>query len=300
MTSQDPGSSATTSAAGRIPPVLWVVAAVVVAGVVALVMTGGGLGYRSVAEWSDKVPIGHGIDTVRVEIQNGRVDVDVSEEGAEGVIAYAGGVRRAANGAEELARLEQVPFRLVAEVDAKRAQTLVLRGPQLGRETSGVLALELGIRVRADLNLEIAVKENGHVIVARRTGRTSVDTGRGDLRFEHCRGAVRGKTGRGNVIAFDHRGDLRLDTTVGDMQAFLEQPGTELQLTSGEGTVQCGVPADCEFVIDARAEVGRIGSDFGLKAEQNGFAAALTGTRGSGRTKVVLRTGKGHLSFRAR
>lgn len=260
----------------------------------------GGFGYRSVAELAEVVPIGQEIEAIRIELQNGTVGIDVPEAGATGrAVAYAGGVRRAAADAAELARIEQVPIRLVPVVDPARPRTLVLRGPELPPGSGGLLALELGIRLPGDLPLEIAIAGSGHITIANRRGATSIDTGRGDLRFEHCRGPVRAKTGRGMVIAFDHVGDLDLNTLVGDIQAFVKEPGELLRLVSGKGTVQCGVPATCEFDLDARAEVGRIGADFGLVGETVGtYGAALVGKRGSGRTKVVLRTGAGHLAFK--
>ena len=260
----------------------------------------GGFGHRSVAELADVVPIGHDIEVVRIELQNGTVGVDVPEPGRrEPEVAYAGGVRRAASDAAELAQLEQIPIRLVPVADPARPRTLVLRGPELPPGSGGLLAFELGIRVPSDLTLEIAVAGSGHITVANRRGRTLIDTGRGDLRFEHCRGPVRAKTGRGMVIAFDHVGDLDLHTVVGDIQAFVAEPAALLRLVSGKGTVQCGVPASCEFDLDARAEIGRIGADFGLVGETVGtYGAALVGKRGSGRTKVVLRTGSGHLAFK--
>ena len=264
---------------------------------------GGGLSHRSVVDLDEVVPLGQDIETVRIEIQNGTVTLSVpSADGAgDGQIAYRGGVRRAADTAEELARIEQIPFRLQAETDAQRPRTLVLRGPRLPSESSALLALELGIRMPSALALEIAVAGNGHVTVGHRTGRTTVETGRGDLRFEGVGGPVQAQTGRGNVIAFDHRGDLDLETRVGDMQAFVREPGVLLRLVSGKGTVQCGVPPDTEFELDARAEIGRIGADFGLEAEVVGsYGAALVGARGSGRTKVVMRTGSGHIAFRAK
>jgi hypothetical protein len=257
------------------------------------------MSYRSRAEASYDLPIGQGIACVRFEIQNGTVGVAV---GDRPVVEVAGsGAWRAANTAEELADLERLPIRLEPVADPMRPDLLVLRGPTLPPGRAGLFGLEVHVRVPARLAVEVVVAGSGHVTIADRQGRIDVRTGRGDLRFERCQAAIRAETGRGNVIAFDHRGDLDLTTAVGDMQAFLLEAGSALTMATGHGTVQCGVPAGLEFEIDARAEVGRIGADFGLVAERVGdFGAVLVGRRGSGATKVVLRTGKGHLAFRAR
>ncbi len=256
----------------------------------------GSLSHRSVAESSDKVTIGHDIECVRIEVQNGTVGVDV---GSERAVAYSVGVGRAANTAQELAEIEQIPFQLVVVSDPARPRTLILRGPFLPAGNSGLLRLELGIRIPAELALEIDVVANGHVTVGHRVGKTFAKTGRGDLRFEHCLGPVKAESGRGMVIAFDHEGDLDIHTHVGDMQAFVRRPGRVLRLVTGQGTVQCGVPENLEFDLDARAEVGRIGAGFDLTGETIGdYGAALVAKRGAASTRVVLRTGSGHIAFK--
>jgi hypothetical protein len=264
--------------------------------------SGGGLGYRSVAEFTANVPVPTGVDTVRIELASGTIGVDVALDAAAApVVACAGGCRRAADTEAQLKQIEGVAVGLTQVADAARPNVLVLRGPAMPAGVPGLLALDLGVRLPAGLHLEVAIAGSGHVTIGNRTGRTTVETGRGDLRFERCRGAIRARTGDGNVIAFDHEGDLDLFSGVGDMQAFVRAPGQQLRLVTGKGTVQCGVPTACEFDVDGRAEVGKIGADFGLQPEKVGeFGAALVGKQGSGRTKVVLRTESGHLAFRAK
>src|SRR5262245_45255852 len=67
---------------------------------------GGSLSERAVAEMANTLPIGPSIERVRIEIQNGTLGVDVS---SERTVAVQGGVRRAADTAEDLARLQQIP-----------------------------------------------------------------------------------------------------------------------------------------------------------------------------------------------
>ncbi len=255
---------------------------------------GGSLSHRSVAEMSGELPIGHGIERVRIEIQNGTVGVDVHEAR---VVAFAGGVRRAADTAAELAQLEQIAIPLSAAPDSRDQHTLVVRGPAIPEGgVRGVLGVEVGIRMPAGVPLEIVITGSGHVTVANRSASTQVETGRGDLRFEGCAGGVKARTGRGNVIAYDHRGDLDIHTKVGDMQAFVREPGNTIRLVTGQGTVQCHVPPSIGFDLDARVEVGHIKNRFGLVAETVlDYGAVLVGTRGDMRTKVVLRTGSGDL-----
>lgn len=254
----------------------------------------GGLSHRSYDEGSGTFAIDAGVRVVRVELANGTVQVDRSERRE---VTWAGGVRRGATTAEGLARLEQIAWQ--PSVVGGAPATLVLRGPAPLEATSGdVLALEIAFRVPPGVELEIVVAGNGHVTVANRAAPTRVETGRGDLRFENCSGNLVGRTGRGYVIAFGHRGILDVDTRAGDMQAFVEEPGALIRLVTGQGTVQCQVPADSGLDVDARAEQGKIGNGFGLEVQRVGtYGAALVGKVGSARTKVVLRTGSGHLSI---
>ena len=79
------------------------------------------------------------------------------------------------------------------------------------------------------------------------------------------RGAIEANTGQGMLIAFDHEGDIDVRTGLGDMQVFVVKPGDQITLSTGKGTVQCHVPGDIGCEVDARAEIGRIGNDFGFE-----------------------------------
>ena len=200
-----------------------------------------------------------------------------------------------------LATLEAVPLRFATVEDPANPETLVLEGPHLPAGAVGVLGLELGVHLPADVPLTVIIRGSGHVTMADRLAPSRVKTARGDLRFERCAGGVHARTGRGNVIAFEHRGDVDIHTAVGDMQVFVHQPGGLVRLVTGQGTIQCHLPQDTSFDVDARVEIGRIGNGFGLLAERVGdFGAALVGRQGAGTTKVVLRTGSGHLSLTPR
>ncbi|MDO8348983.1 MAG: hypothetical protein Q7T30_02015, partial [Planctomycetota bacterium] len=217
-------------------------------------------------------------------------------------IGYGGGVRRAADTAADLAILERIPVQLVAAPDPGDTTTLVVRGPALTDDLPrGIVGLELGLHIPADIPVEIRVEQSGHVTVVNRTTPLEVHTGRGDLRFERCGAAIKARTGRGNVIASDHRGDIDIRAAVGDMQVFVREPGTRIRLDTGQGTIQCYVPPTTGCRVDARAQIGRCGTSFGFPVETVAkYGAAMVGERGDARTEIVLRTGSGHLSLGAR
>lgn len=256
----------------------------------------GTLSHRSLAEIAGNLPIGHEVRKVRVEVENGSVGIDVH---SEPVVRFGGGVRRAADSAQELAALDAIPAELTAVVDPADPTTMVVRGPGLAAAgAKGVLAYELGLHVPAALELEVVVANNGKVTVANRQAPLKVTTGRGDLRFENCRGGIKAQTGRGMVIAFGVVGRIDIEAGVGDMQAFVPGPGDLIRLRTGQGTIQCYVPEATGFVCSARTEAGFVGSSFGLPIETTtGYGKAMTGQHGDGRTKIVLSTGSGYLSL---
>lgn len=256
----------------------------------------GNLSHRSVAETSGKLPIGPEVRRLRLEIASGTLGIDVH---ADRELSFAGGIRRAADTAADLAILEGIPIGLAASVDPVTPDTLVVRGaaaPTPG--PNGVLSYELGIRLPADLALEVVVAGNGHVTVARREAPLRVETSRGDLRFEQCRGGIKAHTGRGVVIGFGIQGDVDIETAVGDMQVFVEAPGELLRLRTGQGTIQCFVPPQAGFVCNARTSMGRVGNAFGLANEATTqYGRAMTGQHGDGRSQVILMTGSGYIAL---
>ncbi|MFO1030414.1 MAG: hypothetical protein U1F60_05020 [Planctomycetota bacterium] len=262
---------------------------------VAAALLSAGCLHRSVQEFADKVVLPAGKTSIRLEIQNGTIGIAA---GPAGEVAFAGGARRAGESAEALARIEAVPLPFRVVDDPAEPSVLVLRGPELPPATEGILALELGVHLPADVPLEVRISGLGHVTLADRAAATRVKTGSGDLRFERCAGGVSGRTGAGNVIAFEHRGDLDIHAGIGDMQVFVRAPADTIRLVTGQGTLQCHVPPNLGFEVDARVDIGRIGNGFGLTATTVAdYGAVLVGRREPVTTKIVLRTARGHISL---
>lgn len=271
-------------------------------GILLLAILATGCAHRSTQILKGAFPYGPEIKKVRIEMENGTLDIAADagvKEDRE--ISYGGGLRIDSDTAEGLAELEAVEAVLTATPDPDEPGTLVIRCPRPPDGLVGMIAYEGNIRISAQLPLEVVVRNNGHVAMVGREASSKVTTRRGDLRFERCSGGVEANTGQGIVIAFQHEGDLDVRTGLGDMQVFVTKPGEQITLSTGKGTVQCHVPEDIEFEVDARAEIGRIGNDFGLEVRKVGdYSAAMVGRRGSATTKVILRTAAGHISLIAR
>jgi len=269
---------------------------------IAVAVAGGlaGCAHRATDEVAGALAVPQGVLRVRVELQNGTVDIAPLADGAAADnMTFLGGVRMDAADDQQLAQLVALDHGLKASLDAEDPSLLVVRGPELPDGVQGMIAYEGNIRVPAAMPLEVVISSNGHVTLVGRQASTVVRTRRGDLRFDGCSGDVKATTGQGNVIAYDHRGSLDVRSQGGDMQAFVVEPGPVLTLSTGKGTVQCHVPEGISCRVDARAETGRIGNDFELEVTKpSAYSAAMTGRLGDGASKVVLRTAAGHIAMR--
>lgn len=269
-----------------------------VIGVLLLASLMAGCAHRSVATTSGSQGVGSEVKKVRIELANGTLDVAPLEKDSPREVSWQGGIRRDAGSAKDLTAIEGVPTGFEVAMDPDEPGTLVMRSPSAPKGVIGMIAYEGNVRVPVDLPLEIDVSDNGHVTMVGREAFAKIKTRRGDLRFEGCKGGIEANTGQGVVIAFDHEGDLDVRTGLGDMQVFLAKLGKQVVLSTGQGTVQCHVPHDAEFEVDARAEIGRIGNDYGIEVRKVGeYSAAMAGVHVSRKTRVLLRTASGHISL---
>ncbi len=255
----------------------------------------GGMGHRSMATLLGELPLPAGTTKVRVEIENGSLEVRVGDAGKLG---FRGQVRRAADTPEQLAAFEAVGAELKGESDPAAPGTFVVRGPVRPQgQAIGVLAVEAILQIPDGIEVTLAVSGSGNLAVDTRSAAIDVQCARGDVRCKRTRGAAKVRTGRGNVILDDHSGDLDVEIGVGDMQIFVREPQSKLVLVTGMGNVQCLLPPDSQFRVDARTQTGKAANGFGMPIEKDGFRAAMVGQRGDGRTELVMRSGKGHLSL---
>ena len=253
------------------------------------------MGHRSLASLLGELPLPAGTTRVRVEIENGSLEVRVGDAGK---ISYRGQVRRAADTAEQLVAFEAVGAELKGESDPASPGTFVVRGPARPQgQAIGVLAVEAILQIPDGIEVTLAVSGSGNLAVDTRSAAIDLHCGRGDVRCKRTRGGAKVHTGRGNVILDDHAGDIDVDIGVGDMQIFVREPQKRIVLVTGMGNVQCLLPPESPFRVDARTQTGKAANGFGLPIEKDGFRATMVGQRGDGRTELVMRSGKGHLSL---
>jgi hypothetical protein len=260
--------------------------------------------HRSMAEMKGELALPEGVRTARVVVQNGSVAV---KAGTERKIRYSGGIRRSGATAEILARLEQVPNLLSASADPADPTLLVITAPAIPADADAmrsILGCEFTLVLPAEIEVDVQVVGipggigSGHLVVSDRRADVRMSTGRGDMRLENCRGSARLRTGGGMSIVIGHEGNLDLQSRGGDIQAFLRQAADDILLATGQGNVQCHVPRETGFRLDARTEMGKLANGFGLPMERvQDYGGVMRGTHGDGRTRIVLRSASGHLSM---
>ena len=252
--------------------------------------------HRSVVPIEGTLQVPANTKLVAIEVQNGSVRL---KRGNPGQFAFRGDLRRSAESAEQLARLEAIPTAFTAEVDPARPDRLVVRSPRVAEADLGpaFLAVEAELTVPPGVEVTLNIAGSGHIEADGLEANLNLDTRRGDLRLMRCTGSAVLRSSQGMTIVYDHRGDLDIKVTLGDMQVFVREPGKTLRLVTGQGNVQCLVPPDTGFRLDARAQTGKVANGFGIPVEQTAYSAAMVGERGDGRTQVVLRTEQGHLSL---
>lgn len=255
----------------------------------------GGMSERSTALLQGRLDLPPDLASLQVALEDGHVEVQPATERA---IVFRGGVRRAADTREELAVIEAAGAEVRLLPVAGKPGAYVLRGPDRPADSRGVLAIEVKLEVPPDIPLQVVMKGSGGLVADDRRAATELATGRGDVRLTRCAGAGKVQTGHGMVIVYDHRGDLDVEVGVGGVQVFVREPGQRLRVIDNLGDVQCYVPIDAGFRVDARVETGKIANGFGFEVQRPAaYSATMAGSRGDGRTEIVLRAGTGHLSL---
>jgi hypothetical protein len=273
-------------------------------GALALVLAGcsNGLDYRAKDPVEAALPLPPGIGKLRLRAQTGIFEVVVRE----GPVVQVRGVRKcAATAPELLQRLRQPAAAPVLTVDPSDAAIAVLSFPGLPADPDlqvGLVAFEVQVAMPDKVSIDCQIEQAGQVTVDGRHADVTVKTGRGDLRVTACEGRCELLTGAGNTLVHDHRGDLFARAKAGEMQIWITEPGKDLRLVTGQGGVQCHIPADAGFRLDARTLEGKVSAKaFAIQGVQGeDYGAAMTGTHGDGKTEIVMRTGSGYLSLTPR
>jgi hypothetical protein len=252
--------------------------------------------HRSIVGIEGSIPVPPDVRAIVFTMQNGILDL-VCDAGPS--VRYEGQLRRSGDTQELLATVEQIPAVFTAARAPEHPDILIITLPGVGDALRGraFVATEAVVHMPATLETTVTVAGSGQLKIEDLHAPLHLTTPRGDLTAMRCSGPAQLRTDRGNTLVYDHRGDIDVEAMVGDMQVFVREPGKRIRLVTGEGNVQCFVPPDTGFRLDARAKTGKVANGFGMPLVRDGYTSSMVGDRGDLRTSIVLRAETGHLSL---
>ncbi len=254
--------------------------------------------------------------TVRLDILEGAITF---APGKPGVVRIEALARRASTDAAGIERLAAIDARPVV-VPGRDPAVFDLRGPRLpdGLSYPGHrLVTRCYVEVPPDIAVE-GTTGSGHMAAVERRADVALQTGHGALRLDNCAGHAMLRSTRGAVVVDEHSGSLDLEHAVWQgetipetsqrkgetMQLFFTAIGEKgVRVVAPHANVQCHLPGDATFTMDATTGAGRSKNGFGVPVEPlagKKFGTAMRGTVGSGGPTVLIAVDYGNVSLRAR
>lgn len=181
-------------------------------------------------------------------------------------------------------------------------------GPPSSRLT---VLLPKGVRLHAntgngDVTVEKASNDvevrsgNGDVRITLTAGQVDVTTGNGELEIDGATGPVRATTGNGRVYVLTSTGPVTARTGNGEIDVRMKTlTGTsDMQFTTGNGSVTVALPSNFNGEIDASTGHGEFRSDFEIRILGRLNPRHIRGTIGEGGRRIRMSTGNGRLELR--
>jgi len=182
-------------------------------------------------------------------------------------------------------------------------------GPPSSRLT---VLLPKGVRLRAstgngDVTIEKASNDldiasgNGDVRITMTAGQVSVSTGNGELEIDGATGPVRANTGNGRVYVTTASGPVTARTGNGESDVKMKTltSTSDMQFTTGNGSVTVALPGTFNGEIDASTGNGEFRSDFEIRVIGRLNPHHVRGTIGTGGGQTIrMSTGSGRLELR--
>lgn len=175
-----------------------------------------------------------------------------------------------------------------------------------------VVLLPKGVRLHAntgngDVTVEKASNDldirsgNGDIRITMTAGKVDVSTGNGELEIEGATGPVRANTGNGRVYVITSTGPVNARTGNGEIDVRMKtlSNATDMEFTTGNGSVTVALPSTFNGEIDASTGHGEFRSDFEIRVVGRLNPRHVRGTIGSGGgRRIRLSSGNGRLELR--
>jgi DUF4097 and DUF4098 domain-containing protein YvlB len=182
-------------------------------------------------------------------------------------------------------------------------------GPPSSRLT---VLLPKGVRLHAstgngDVTIEKASNDldissgNGDVRITMTAGQVNVSTGNGELEIDGATGPVRANTGNGRVYVTTASGPVTARTGNGEIDVKMKalSSPSDMQFTTGNGSVTVALPSSFNGEIDASTGNGEFRSDFEIRVLGRLNPHHVRGTIGTGGGQTIkMSSGSGRLELR--
>jgi DUF4097 and DUF4098 domain-containing protein YvlB len=120
-----------------------------------------------------------------------------------------------------------------------------------------------------------------------------------ELRINQATGPLRLTSRSKDFHLTDFSGDIQVDDTNADIEMTgVKTPLGNIDVTNHRGRIMLVVPHDAGFQLDARTLHGDISTDFDLNNQGSGSQSHVTGTVGSGGSRVQLNDEHGDIEIR--
>lgn len=136
--------------------------------------------------------------------------------------------------------------------------------------------------------------------VPRTANLDKIDLVNGSLDLTGVSGEVRAECVNGRLEASNLSGRAKLGTVNGHLEArFDHLPGTNVDMSSVNGSVELTIPSDSNAELEANTVSGGIENDFGLHVNHHRYVGRdLRGELGNGGTHIRLENVNGHIEIR--
>jgi DUF4097 and DUF4098 domain-containing protein YvlB len=125
-----------------------------------------------------------------------------------------------------------------------------------------------------------------------------LDIESGNLQGDRLLGPVTLTTRNRTIDLDDVSGPVTVANRNGAVSVTSAAPLGPVDITNQHGSVDLGLPEHASFAVDAEARNGNLENDFGLDTQDEGDLHRLTGTVGSGGTRVRVQTTDGDVTIR--
>jgi len=187
--------------------------------------------------------------------------------------------------------------------ELEKVQINITENGKIGIETeylerNAKVSVNYTIKVPSTVQVELVKTTNGSIELEGTSGDTIANTTNGSVTIGDADGAIESTTTNGNVKIRDASSIKRAKTTNGNIEVSFGRLTSDTEFTTTNGSVDVRFPAGMNADLELQTTNGSIHAN-GIKMMLNEISRRhLSGTLGSGGTKINIRTTNGSISLK--